>query len=47
MIARTPENELLYRERESLIDRYLTAPVQERSRILSAILDIDRQLGHL
>ena len=47
MIARTPENDLLYRERESLIDRYLTAPIDERSRILSAILDIDRQLGYL
>ena len=47
MTSVTAENSLLHRERETLVDRYLGAPTEERGRILSAILDIDRQLGYL
>lgn len=41
------EKNLLHREREQLVSQYLTATPEERSRILSTILDIDRQLGYL
>lgn len=41
------EKNLLHQERENLVNQYLTATPEERSRILSTILDIDRQLGYL
>jgi hypothetical protein len=46
MANRSIEKNLLERERETLLDRYLTASSAERSQILNAILDIDQQLGY-
>ncbi|MBC7345859.1 MAG: hypothetical protein H5U00_00140 [Clostridia bacterium] len=47
MLVTTQEKSILHRERENLVNRYLTATLEERSQILNTILDIDRQLGYL
>lgn len=47
LLVTTQEKSILHRERENLVNRYLTATLEERSQILNTILDIDRQLGYL
>lgn len=37
----------IHRERENLVNNYITATWKERARILHKLMDIDRQLGNL